>query len=127
MLLDLAANANVTLNRKAVKIDAIENADAVENIAVDAVKNDATVGNDGSTATSETGKREKKMTTKGMLYLLDILQKTRKSKLTQVNKIKQKVHKMLSLKITTETLSEVKNLLKELNKLCNDAAETHSS
>lgn len=76
--------------------------DVFEN--VNAVKNYATIENDSNDATSEMGKRKRKMATKGIMHLLDILQKTRKSKLTQVNKIKQKVDKLLSLKITTETV-----------------------
>ncbi len=102
--LQMKFSTNVILNREAVQIDALENADAVEN--TDAVKSYVTVKKGGSAATRETGKREKKMTSKGILYLLDILQKTWKSKLTQVNKVKQKVDMLLSLKITTETLSK---------------------
>lgn len=89
-------NAKVILNWKAVKMDVFEN--------VNAVKNYATIENDSNDATSEMGKRKRKMATKGIMHLLDILQKTWKSKLTQANKIKQKVDKLLSLKITTETV-----------------------
>lgn len=47
------------------------------------------------------GKRERKMTTKGIMYMTDILQKTQKSKLKQIKEIEQKVEKLMSLEIAT--------------------------
>lgn len=46
-------------------------------------------------------KRERKMTTKGIMYMTDMLQKTQKSKLKQIKEIEQKVEKLMSLEIAT--------------------------
>lgn len=51
------------------------------------------------------GKTVCKKTTKGNMYLIDMLQKTRKSKLKQTNRTKGE--KFLSLEITTKTSSQL--------------------
>ena len=66
---------------------------------------------------SDVAKRERKLTAKGVSFLIENLQKNRKLTLNQASKIKLQIDDLLSVKITTDSLSNVENLIKEFNKL----------
>ncbi len=72
-------------------------------------------------------KRVRKMTAKGVALLFENLQRSRKQKLNQVNKIKQKVNDIISLKITSETVPNVEKQMKSFVKYCEEAEDLHNS
>ncbi len=75
----------------------------------------------------ETEKRARKMTEKGVSLSIENLQRQRKSKFTQVNKVKKRVNDLLSGKLTKGTVSDVQKYYKSFETLCKDAIETHNS
>lgn len=67
------------------------------------------------------------MTAKGVSLLFENLQRTRKQKLNQVNKIKQKVNDLFSLKITRQTVTDVETQINKFDKYCKEAEELYNS
>lgn len=76
---------------------------------------------------NESQKRMRIMTAKEVTLLFENLQRTRKQKLNQVNKIKQKVNDLFSLKITCQTVTDVETQINKFDKYCKDAEELHNS
>ncbi len=72
-------------------------------------------------------KKERKITAKGVALLFENLQRSSKLKLNQVNKIKQKVNDIIYLKITSETVPNVKKQMKRFVKYCEEAEDLHNS
>lgn len=66
-----------------------------------------------STAKSDVEKRERKLTAKGVMLLLENLQKNRKLNLNKASKIKQQIRNLLPLKITRGIVCSVEELLSE--------------
>ncbi len=82
---------------------------------------------DGAVDENMSQKRERKMTAKGVALLFENLQRSRKQKLNQVNKIKQKVNDIIYLKITSETVPNVEKQMKRFVKYCEEAEDLHNS
>lgn len=76
---------------------------------------------------NESQKRVRKLTAKGVALLFENLQKTRKQKLNQVNKLKQKVNDLISVKLFSEIISNVEKQMKRFVKYCKEAEELHNS
>ena len=74
-----------------------------------------------------TEKRVRKLTTKGFLMVFENLQRSRKSKLMQAGKAKQKIKDLLSARVTSHTISKVKKYLNEFTALCQEALETQNT
>lgn len=66
------------------------------------------------------------MTAKGVTLLFENFQRSRKQKLNQVNKIKQKVNDIIYLKITSETVPNVEKQIKSCVKYCEEAEDLHN-
>ena len=85
------------------------------------------VSNLGSVVDDALGKHTRKLTAKGFTMLFKNLQKNRKSQLAQGNKIKQRINELLSGKITSQIVSDVKEHLSKYSILCKETLETQTT
>ncbi len=98
-----------------------------EMVTVDGGKVMENGANDGAVDENVSQKRERKMSTKEVALLFENLQRSRKQKLNQVNKIKQKVNYIIYLIITSETVPNVEKQMKRFFIYCEEAEDLHNS